>query len=475
MPEWKDIPLIMPPNESVEEVQNDQYASTIVDAVPILVNGRLHLVKRPGLRTLTDLGTGAGVDGLYWFEQGNAVIAVSNGHIWKITDAIGTKTQLTGADPFLLASNPVTFASDATRVIMANGGVMAYTDLSATSQMADGDAPTAVTHVAVMDGYILANNTGSGRVQFSNFNDMTAWEALDFFTAESKYDDTLAIAEGFREIIAIGSESVEFWVNDGINPFSRIPGSAQPFGISAKYSLALIGGTWIWLDNLRRFVTMQGRQVVPVSTPFDRTIQRYTAVDDAVGYATTIDGMPIYVCNFPNARETLAYNWQTQQWHKWGEWYATDGIYRRFRGLSYCYARAWNKHLIGDHSNGIIYEASREVFTDNSNPIRSLLRTGHITHGASFTKQSHLVRLNCKRGVATSACPDPQLSMRRRVDNGRWHNERFKSLGQVGQHRQYIDWRRNGNYKSCQYEFVHSDNSDLVVMGAQEYLTPLGR
>lgn len=473
-PVWQDFPLVRPPNESVEEVQNDQFASEIIDAVPVMVDGRLQLVKRPGLTRWLDLGTGAGIDGLYWSDQHSAVLAVSNGHIWKITDSIGSQTQLT-ASQLLLASNPVTFANDATRVIMANGGQMVYTDLVTASAVADGDAPTAVTHVAVLDGYILANNTGTGKVYFSNLNDMTAWNALDFFTAESKYDDVLAIAEGFREIIALGSESVEFWINDGINPFSRIPGSAQPYGIAAKYSLALVGGTWIWLDHLRRFVTMQGRQVVPVSTPFDRVIQRYTAVDNAVGYATTIDGMPIYLLNFPTERATLAYNWQTQQWHKWGEWDSSNGFYRRFRGLSYCYARAWNKHLIGDHANGLIYEASRRTFTDNGTPIRSLLRTGHITHGASVTKQSHIVRLNCKRGLATSACADPQLSMRRRVDNGRWHNERVKSLGQVGQHRQYIDWRRNGNYKSCQYEFVHADDSDFIVMGAQEYLTLLGR
>ena len=54
--------------------------------------------------------------------------------------------------------------------------------------------------------------------------------------------------------------------------------------------------------------------------------------------------------------------------------------------------------------------------------------------------------------------------------NGRW-----KSLGRSGQHESFADWRRNGIYKSCQYEFIHSDPTDFVVMGAQEDVEYLGR
>ena len=51
----------------------------------------------------------------------------------------------------------------------------------------------------------------------------------------------------------------------------------------------------------------------------------------------------------------------------------------------------------------------------------------------------------------------------------------MKSLGRVGQHEQFIDWRGNGRYKTCQYEFVHADDSAFEVMGAQEQVTLLTR
>lgn len=473
MPDWKDIPLIMPPNESVDDIQVDQSAATIVDAVPVLVEGQVQLVKRPGLTDYIDLGTNAPIDGLYWFDRGRAVIAVSAGRVWKITDALGTHVELLGSTD-ILSNAPVRFVSDATRVFMANGGKMVYTDLSTLTTMADPDAPVNVTHLAMVDQFILANVSGSGKVQFSDVNNLTSWQALSFFTAESSADDVVAIGDAYQEILVLGRETCEFWIDDGQSPFSRIPGTSQPFGTEAPYSLALAGDAWIWLDHKRRLVTMQGHQIVPVSTPYDRVIQRYQAVDNAIGYVTSVDSMPIYVLNFPTAGETLAYNYVTQHWHKWGYWDADHIQYDRFRGNSYCYARSWNQHLVGDHTNGKIYKMSRLTYTDSGNPIRSMLRTGHLSHGAMFTKQSDCVRLRCKRGVGNDAVADPQISMRRRVDGGAWNNERWASLGQSGDSRPFIEWRRNGIYRTCQYEFVHSDNSDLVVMGAQEYLTPLG-
>jgi hypothetical protein len=474
-PNWVDIPLIGPPNEAVDDIQTDQFAATLVDGVPLVVENKLHIVKRPGLTEKVDLGTNLPIDGLYWWDKQQVVLAVSGGRVWKITDGTGTKMELFGSTA-LQQGQVVTFADDGVKCVMANGGRMVYTDLLTLTVVADPDAPTAVTHVAHLDGYIHANEVGSGRDHWSEIDDLTDWRALSFFSAESDPDDLVAMKVAFREIIALGRQSVEFWVNDGVAPFSRIPGSAQPYGTEAANSLAQVGKTWMWLSNARRLVTMQGREVVEVSSPYDRVIQRYVSVDDAVGYTVSIDGYPIYLLNFPTAKATLAYNYQTQAWHKWGFWDSARGEHQRYRGQTYCYARAWNQHLVGDYANGLIYTADRQTFTDNGDPIRTLLRTGHISHGASVTKRSNAVRLHCKRGAGNAQVADPQIMMRRRVDNAAsWTQERWKSLGRVGEHKPYIDWRRNGIYRDVQYEFSHSDDSDFVIMGANEDVTLLGK
>ena len=45
---------------------------------------------------------------------------------------------------------------------MANGGQMVtYDNTGTTSFMVDADAPTTVSHVAYIDGYLLATNTAT--------------------------------------------------------------------------------------------------------------------------------------------------------------------------------------------------------------------------------------------------------------------------------------------------------------------------
>ena len=467
---WQPVPLIGQPYENVEEVELDNMNATVVDGY---VNEMDHIIKRPGLTSWKTLGTSLSVDGLYWWDEQDCVIAVSNSRVWKITDAAGTMSEITGSTA-LLAGGIVSFATDGTKLNMANGGAMVHTDLSTLTTMADAQAPTTVYDVASLDGYMLA--MGLSDVNFSDPLDMTSWLALDFFNPEGTPDDNLAMMEGFRELIILGQRSVEFWVNDGQTPFSRLSGGSQPYGCGARKSLQRTGGTWIWLGDDRRLLSMNGRSVESVSNPYERVIQRYSSVTDAVAFVSSIDGYPLYVCNFPAAGQTLVYNYQTKKWSKWGYWNSNKGTYERYRGQVYCYAKKWNFHLVGDWANGIIYKMDRSTYTDNGNPIRTIIRTGLISHGTSMTKRSHCLRLRLKRGQGNSDVTEPQVSIRRRVDGkGQWENERFGSLGQVGQHEVHLEWRRNGIYRTVQYEITHADASDFVLVGADELVEPLGR
>lgn len=468
---WQAVPLFGQPYENVEEVELDTMCATVVDGY---VNELDHVPMRPGYSSWKDTGTGLPIDGLFWWDDKQTVLAVSNKRVWKITDSAGTMTELTGSTA-LAASQQVTFAPDATRCVMANGAQMVYTDLSTLTTMADADAPTSVSHVAYLDGYLLANSVGTSTFYFSSPTDITSWNALDFANVDGEPDILRALKSGSREVILVGRSSVEFWVNDGVTPFIRLQGSVQSHGISAPYSLAKVGNTWMWLDHERRFVNMEGRAVKPVSSPYDRVIQHYTSIDDAIGYTISVEGYPLYVLNFPTAGQSLVYNYVSQKWSKWGYWNTETATYGRFRGNSYCYARGWNYHLIGD-LNGVIHKMDRTYFTDNGNPIRTLVRTGHINHGFDVTKRSNILRVKMKRGAGNASVSDPQVMLRRRVNNqAQWENERWASLGQVGQHEQFAEWRRNGIYKTCQYEIVHSDNSDFVLIGANEEIEPLGR
>jgi hypothetical protein len=460
---YRPLPLTGDVYANTEEVEMDGVSVDIRDA---FVNELGHTVKRPGLTLWADLGTAAKVDGLYWWDKQNVVLSVSNGRVFKHTDFTGTATELLGAT--LSSGTRVSFASGITSAVLANGGRMVHTDLATLTQMADPDAPVLVSHVAAMDNYILANTTGGRQVNFSDNLSLTAWTASNYFQKVGKPDDLIALQEGWNELMLAGKESMEVWYDDGVTPFVRRSNGLIDRGCGAAYTLTRVGNDWMWLDNKRRFVKLDQRAPTHISFPYHKLIQSFNAVDDAVSDNIEVAGFPLYVTSFPSANRTLAYNYQKDGWAEWGYWNLNTASYEAFRGNGYCYAKLWNKHLVGDRANGKIYSMARGTYSDDGNPIRTLRRTGFISHGTSALKTSNEIVFRLKRGQGNSAVSHPVFTLRWRNRNGAWGNERPLSLGAVGEHDLEARTHKLGEYRFRQYEIVHTDASDFVLVDAQE-------
>lgn len=460
---WRPLPLTNDPYANLSEVEMDGVSVALIDGY---CNELGHTEKRPGLEEWSDLGTGAKVDGLYWWDKQNVVLSVSGGRVFKHTDRTGTATELLGAT--LSSGTRVIFASGITSAVMANGGPMVHTDLATLTQMADPDAPVLASHVVAMDNYVLANTTGGRAVNFSENLSLTSWLAADTFQKAGKPDDLIALNEGWSELLLSGKESTEVWYDDGTTPFRRRSNGLIDRGCGAAYTVTRVGNDWMWLDEKRRFVKLDQRAPTHISFPYHKMIQSFNAVDDAVSDNMGVAGFPLYVTSFPSARKTLAYNYQKDGWAEWGYWNAANASYEGFRGNCYAYAKLWNKHLVGDRANGKIYSMSRSLYSDDGDPIRTLRRTGFISHGTSALKTSNEIVFRLKRGQGNAAVSDPVMTLRWRNHNGAWSNERQLRLGAVGDH--YLEARthRLGEYRFRQWEIVHSDPSDFVLVDAQE-------
>ena len=463
--EWKELPLTGDPYRNVDESELDAVSPMVQDAY---VDELGFTQKRPGLSSFISLGTNMSVDGLFWWDAQNVAIVVSGGRCWKITDAAGTMTELTGAT--FRTGTRVTFSPNGNTLMMANGGNMISTDLTTLTQVPDPDAPTSVSHVAYLDGYTLANELNSQRFWNSDLNLPLSWNAGSQQQANGAPDNLLGLIIGWREILLVGSDSVEVWYDDGVSPFSRLQGGMVQRGCSAIYTVQQVGNNWFWLDEKRRFIKLDNRTPTVVSFPYNKQLQSFTAVNDAVSDMMEIDGLPLYVVSFPSARRTFAYNWMKDAWSDWGSWNVNTASYERFPGNCYAFARPWNLHLVGDATNGTIYTASRAIHTDNGNPIRTIRRTGFVSHGTTQRKFSRQLRVRCKRGAGNSSVSDPVMFVRWRNDGGAWSNEHQMSLGQVGQHEYIARLKRLGQYRVRQYEFGHTDDSDFILIGAEELI-----
>lgn len=467
------LPINGPAYKNIDPVSLSNMSEALIDGY---VNEAENTVKRPGLEEFADVNTVHGIDGVYWWENKSIFITISGGNVYKITQT-GIVTDITGDS--LVVGTRVSFATDGTYLIMVNGGRMIYTDGTAnTAFIADADAPIAVTHVAFIDGYILANVGGTGRFQWSNLNDALTWDALDFATAEGAPDNLVAIHTGWREIMLFGSESIETWYNDGTTPFIRYGQGYSEGGCAAPYTVRLVDNNWFYMDYKRHIVVLEGRTPKILSTPFDKVIQGLDIVSDATADVIRIEGTAFYVIHFPTENLTLAYNYKDNNWQQWGFWNTITAEYDRWLGNCHEYVSNWNLHLVGSKNTSKIYKMSSAYLDDDGEDIRLLRRTGYVDHGTSARKRSREIRLRLKKGHGKTDNLDPNdsnsipyFTLKWRDDgNSNWGKERMFSLQRVGDTDFIARITGLGMYRTRQYEIAMSDKTPFVLVSGEEEL-----
>jgi hypothetical protein len=427
----------------------------------------------PGLAEWKDLGLGigAGIDGLYWWEDKACALAVADGKVFKLTypNQVPTSVDLFNADR-LVQNVRASICTNGTYAFLANGGKIGYTDGTAdVAFLADTDAPAAVCDVAFIDNYILAF-TPTAKWYWSDISptpNPLSWNALSYASAAGDADNIVAGRVRNRQVFLFGAKSIERWENDGTTPFSRSPGGFIQSGCIAPSSIVVLEEAIYWLDHRRRMVRWNGNAVERISTPYDKEIQSWSAISDCIGDHIEFNGQSFLKFHFPAAGKTLVYNMTTEKWSERGQWNSASVQYERWQGNAYCYCPAWGIHLVGDRERSIIYSMASNNFDDAGSELRLEMRTGHLDFGSLKKKAVGELRLRCKRGVGLST-RTPKLLLRWRDDNKRWSNQREISLGDVGDREIVRRIQAQGVFDTRQYEIVGSDPVPIIFLGAEQ-------
>jgi hypothetical protein len=464
--------------QAVDEIGLSTHGASMVD---VYVDELGNINRRPGLVEFVDLGTSAGIDGLYWFEKDSILLAASDGDLYGIDSIIGNTyaighggtqefvvgTRVTFAESFQAASNYVLAANgNKIKEILPPFALGPY-----MTDLADADAPTAVTHVAFIDRYTLGNEVGTGLFHHSDLNDFRAWGG-NYNECEFLSDNLVALIVVNREIYCLGTRSLEIFYNDGTSPFSRLSQGYIQRGTIAPYSFVYCTSqdSLCWLDENRQVVICQGRSPVPLSLTMTKYIHGFSTVTDAIGDYVEILGRPYYVLRFPTEGKTLAFDFNAKNWYEWGNWNAGTASYDAFRGNCYAYSPAWNLTLVGDRANGKIYKFDSSTYTDNGGILRSSVRTAHYNHDTEVArKYCNALYMRVKRTSVVAVDGTPDLLVRYR-DNGKttWTDYADVTLQQVGGTEFRGKLTRLGSYYSRQWEFVLSDAYPLCLVSVEE-------
>lgn len=449
--------------------------------------GRPALVGTPGLLEWSDLEKGAEVRGTHKLNASTAY-AVCGNTVYRL-DTSGTKSVCTGtlgtsSGIVQMAAGSVVTSTDSdltglASVMITDGVKGYYVNGTTLTEITDSDFPTPGS-CAYQDGWFIVAAVGSGTVFSSEYlDDPSSWNPLDVDDVRASPDNIVSVFMDHRELLFFGEDSIEPYQNIGADnfPFVLVPGAYIETGLAARESVAKLDNSVFWLAE--DFTIKKLNNYVPVVVSpeaLGRKISGYSTKSDAISYSFKDGGNAFYVITLPSEDVTWVLNTATisQQlprgaWHQW----ASGTQQNRHR--SNCHMFFAGKNLVGDFSNGKIYEISNSTYTDDGVTIRRTRVTPPLfdpNNRGRITYPRLEIEFKAGTGLITGQGSDPQAMLRYSDDGCRtWSNRKWEGIGKIGKYKDRAIWRRLASSRLRNYELSVSDPVEWVILGAHSPVT----
>lgn len=404
------------------------------------------LYGTPGLKLFESLGVGP-IRAIVTRNQDRYV--VSGSELYRNGNLL-PGTVITG-------EGPVSTAYNSSQLVIVADGKGYVASRTAILQITDPDWQEADT-VTYLNGVFVFNARNTGKAFSSAIEDARDLSALDFATAESNPDNLVGVyTEGDRLVMA-GSETIEFWFNDGGDqfPFSRILGTTIQLGIYHKLGVVFADNTFFFLAN---DLSIRRMAQVPVSISTPSVEDDIAKAGEFINASTYSRGTHIFLI-FDFEKGTFVYDVSTGLWHdrksyKNDAWMVSnvcqDGVT--------VYA--------GDKINGNVYTLDEVTYDENGNVLEGIIQTPPITNNQEWFFTSELrIDVETGTGLTLGQGSDPQIMMQFSDDGGKtWSTELWTTIGEVGAYGTIASWHRLGRSRERTYKFKITDPIKRVLLG----------
>lgn len=427
------------------------------------------LVSTPGLSLLLTLSESP-VRGLYTASNGE-MYAVGGSKLYSISSS-WVATELGSLNT---STGPVSMADNGTYLVLVDGtdGFQFNMSTDTFAEITDTEF-YAADQVTYQDGYFLLNRKGTGQFFFVDDGSLN-FDGADIATAEGKPDNLVGILSVNQNVHLFGTQSTEVFYNSGdaSAPFQRIQGAVIAKGCAAAFSIGNLDGSPCWIGQdeggFGIVYRLMGYQAVRISTFAVESVIRGvdpTLIGNARAWTYQQGGHQFYCLNLPGVNSTWVYDGSTGFWH--------ERIYRgswgQERHRAECHTVAYSKNVVGDYENGRIYSLDASVYTDNGTAIVRSRRAPHLSDDGKLIRYNEF-RLDLETGVGLSGTGqgiDPQVIMRWSDDGGHtWSNEKWASMGKIGEYKKRARWQRLGMSRDRVYEVTTSEPVKTVFIGAE--------
>lgn len=424
------------------------------EPIPAETDGTRSVAKMagtPGLTSFATVGTGTIRGAILFSEQ---AYFVADTALYKVLSD-GSSTSLGTIE----GAGRVALAENGSELIVVNGTKAWTYDGTTFAEVTDGDYPYSVD-CCFLGQYIIHVAGDSDQWFFSAIGDATSYDAGDFASAESATDGLKGCLDLNGELWLFGGKSIEIWQNSGAAdlPFERIQTIEK--GIASTFAKAKLDNTIYWLGSNGIVYRARGYGAERVST---RPIEQAIADEDmsaAFAFAYEESGSAYFVLTFP-AGKTWVYNVATDKWHR-----RKSFEQERWRANAYLFA--YGKHLVGDTTQGKVWEIDEDSYAEGSDPLVWERKTQVVHADGEYIRAAELeLEFDMGRGLATGQGSAPLVDLCYSDDGGRtWTNWRQASLGLTGLYRSRARFHGLGRFRSRLFWIRVSDPIPRTLIAA---------
>jgi hypothetical protein len=413
-----------------------------------------------GLKTFLNLGASP-IRGTYqvgdfiYLAYENQLIRVANNGTFS---TLGTLVTTGGR---------VNFSDNGTQLIAVDGpnGYIVNLNTLVFTQITAPGWPGAET-VTFLNGRFVVNKPNSGQWYWSGLYDGLSWDALDFATAESNPDNLVAVIAEMGQLLLFGTLTTEAWGDSGAldNPFARAGSNAIEWGLAARDTLCKFSDGLMFLRKNRlgqvQVCLLNGYNATAVSNPeLDYLFGTYGNVSNATAFAYMISGHAFYQINFPTVNVSWLFDLQSQSWSKLS---SGGGRHRADKCV-----QLLEKIYVSDYQNGKLYQLSLDFYTDDGATIVREFTSRHQANGNRMKFNQLWLEFEPGVGLQTGQGTDPQCMMTVSRDGGdTFGNERWTTIGKVGNYKTRALWNRLGQAFDWVFRFRITDPVKVVIVAA---------
>ena len=399
--------------------------------------------------TLTD---GGGVRAMLALTDADLYVVA--GRLLFRVDTSGTATALGGISSDGMVTMARNRLAPDPQIAIVCDGLYYIIRAGVLTQMADPDLPPPVS-VCSLNGYFCFL-LSDGR-HFSSELDGEDVSALDYAAAGSNPDPGVRNWTRGQDLCIGGTKSIEFWADQGLDPYPFARTTSVDVGVLAADSVAPLDQTSAFVAHDGTVRVLEGYQPQVVS---NTAVAKFIAfqTDPTTLRATSWIERGKHFYALSSSDTTWVYCHTTKTWSE-RESYGLG----RWRVSTAC--AFGNRVVFGNYADGLLYLANRSTQDEAGDHMVMTIQPPPV-HAFPYRLRHNIAYIDAVPGVGTADVPSPVVMLDYSDDGGRvFGAQRHLSLGAEGQSLTTLRANKLGAARSRIYRLRVSDAVERGLLG----------